>query len=133
MVVRTVAPAVPVMVVVVVPIAAEAVAVRVKVEVQVGVQDVSEKEAVTPDGNPDAEKDAAWAVPVERVAVMVLVTLEPWVTLLVPPLLILKSKAILLTVTDTVAEVVVLPAASRVRAVSAWEALVAVVVFQTME
>ena len=58
----------------------------VRVEVQVGLQDAGEKEAVAPAGRPDAKKATDWVVPDVRVAVTVLVTEEPWVTDLAPPL-----------------------------------------------
>ena len=37
-----------------------------------GVHEVGLKDPVTPDGNPDAEREIVWAVPVDLVTVMVL-------------------------------------------------------------
>ena len=66
----------------------------VRVDLQFWLQDVGEKEAVAPEGRPDAEKDTDWVVPDVRMAVMMLVTEEPWVTDLAPPLEREKPKAV---------------------------------------
>src|SRR5439155_520583 len=59
--------------------------VRVRVVEHVGVQEGAEKEALAPAGSPEAEKATDRELPETRVAVMVFVTDEPWVTDLSPP------------------------------------------------
>jgi hypothetical protein len=107
----------------------------VRVDVQVGRQDAGEKEAVAPDGRPEAEKETDEAVPETRVAVTVLDTDWPWTAERLPPLETEKSNVgtELLTVTVTDVEVVWFPAESLATAVRVWEALLAVVVFQDTE
>ena len=46
----------------------------VRVEVQLGEQEIGEKEAVVPEGRPEAEKDTPWVAPEVRAKVIVLVT-----------------------------------------------------------
>ena len=92
-VVWTTAPAVPVTVIVETARGVPAVVVIVIVVVQVGEHEVGENEAEAPEGTPDAVNDTAAAVPVDKVAVAVFVTDEPWATDLFPPLLNVKSKA----------------------------------------
>jgi len=75
--VRTVLPAVPVIVVVVVPTVAAPVAVKVNVAVQVGLQEVGEKAALTPLGNPDAVNVTACVVPLVKVVLTEFVILDP--------------------------------------------------------
>ena len=70
----------------------------VRVVEQVGVQEVAEKEAVTPLGRPAAEKETDCEVPETRVAVMVFVTEEPRVTDLSPPFAREKSNEAAVTV-----------------------------------
>ena len=65
-------PEVPVTVIVDVAVGVDAEVEMVKVEVQVGRQDAGEKDAVAPDGRPEAEKETEAAVPDTRVAVTVL-------------------------------------------------------------
>ena len=59
---------------------------------QVGEQEVGEKEGVAPVGSPEVENETDWEVPETRVAVTELVTDEPWLTDLLPPLEREKSK-----------------------------------------
>lgn len=77
-------PDVPVIVTVAVPVVALEEAVRVKVEVALpfagGVTGLGEKAAVTPVGKPEALSVVAELNPFWLVMVMVLVPLEPWVT-----------------------------------------------------
>ena len=68
------------------PTVAEADAVRVKTVLQVGRHEAGEKEAVTPEGIPEAEKFTVWVVPELKVAVMLLVMELPCVTDLAPSL-----------------------------------------------
>ena len=68
------------------PVAAEAEAERVKVLEQLGGQEAGAQLPVTPEGNPEIEKDTAWAVPETKEAVRLLVPEPPWVTVLLPPL-----------------------------------------------
>lgn len=68
--------------------------VKVRVEVQVGVQEVGAKDAVTPAGNPEAVKETEAEVPVDKVAVAVLVMDDPLTTDLLPPLVMVKSKEV---------------------------------------
>src|SRR5205814_10601856 len=82
----------PVTVMVAGPVGVLAEVVRVRVVEHVGVQEVLEKEALAPAGSPDAEKVTACEVPETRVAVMVFVTDEPWVTDRSPPFASEKSK-----------------------------------------
>ena len=58
---------------------------------QVGRQLEEPKNAVVPAGNPEREKVTGDAVPEVKVAVMVLVTDEPWVTETLPELERVKS------------------------------------------
>ena len=59
----------------------------VKTVEHVGLQDVDEKEAVAPEGNPEAEKETAGCVePEVKLALIELVTEEPAVTDLLPEL-----------------------------------------------
>jgi hypothetical protein len=78
-------PEVPVTVTVAVPVVAEEEAVRVRVDVPLpfagGVTGFVEKEAVTPEGRPEAARVTAELKPLELATVIVLVPLEPWVML----------------------------------------------------
>lgn len=85
-------PPVPVAVMVEFPAGVVAPALMVKVEEQAGLQLTPLNEAVAPVGSPDAEKLTDCVLPETRVALIVLVTGEPAVTDLLPPLLIEKSK-----------------------------------------
>ena len=80
-----VAPEAPVTVTVAAPAAADAEAVRVRVEVALplagGVTEAGEKEAVTPLGRPEAERETVALKPFRLPTVIVLVPLEPWATL----------------------------------------------------
>jgi len=107
----------------------------VRVEVQAGRQGPGEKEAVAPDGRPEAEKETKVAVPETREAVTVSDADCPWTAVLPPALESEKSNVggELLTVTVTVAEVAWFPAASRATAVRVCKPLLAVVVFQDTE
>ena len=67
-------PAAPVSVIVEDPVGVDEDVVTVSVEEQVGLHDACEKEAVAPDGRPDAEKETDCAAPETRVAVIVLDT-----------------------------------------------------------
>src|SRR2546422_782589 len=90
LVVLVIPPPVPLTVMVEVPVDADDPAVRVRVvghPVAVGVHAVGENDAVTPEGSPDAVKDTDCAVPESSLAVIALVTEEPWVTVLPPVLL----------------------------------------------
>lgn len=59
---------------------------------QVGLQEVGENDAPAPAGRPDALNVTAWVVPPGvKVAVTLLVTDNPWVTLVAPPLVREKS------------------------------------------
>ena len=58
----------------------------VRVVEQVGEHDPGKNDPVAPDGSPETTKFVDWVVPEEIVAVTVLVTDEPWVTDLFPPL-----------------------------------------------
>jgi hypothetical protein len=91
-VVRVTPPPVADTVIVEVPAAAAPLALSVIVEEQLGVQLDEEKEAVTPDGNPDAENVTACALPETKVEVIRLDTDEPANTELFPELLNEKSK-----------------------------------------
>jgi hypothetical protein len=101
-VIRVTPPPVADTVMVEVPAAAAPVVLMVIVEEQVGLQLADENEAVTPEGNPDAENVTACVVPETNVEVIVLDTEEPAVTDLLPALLNAKSKA-LLSVNDALA------------------------------
>ena len=90
-VLRVTPPDVPVTVIVEFPVVAELLAVRVSVEEQVGLQEVGEKDALTPEGRPEALKLTDCALPADKVAVTELVTELPCDTVLAPPLLIEKS------------------------------------------
>ena len=79
-------PLLAVTVIVLVPAGVEAEVEMVRVLVQVRLQDVG-KESVAPAGRPDTKKDTNLpAVPDIWVAVTVLVTEEPWITDLSPPM-----------------------------------------------
>lgn len=83
----------------------------VRVVVHVGLQLVGLKEALAPEGSPEALNVTPWLVPEERVAVMVLVTDWPRVTVLAPPFDNEKSKpAVLFTVKPKLVVFVKLPA-----------------------
>src|SRR5436189_4806142 len=84
-VVRVTPPPLPVTVMGKGPVGVLAEVVRVRVVEHVGVQEVLEKKALAPVGSPEAEKVTGCEVPETRVAVMVFVTDEPWVTDLSPP------------------------------------------------
>ena len=79
----------------------------VNVEVHVGRHDAGEKEAVAPEGKPEAVKETDEAEPETRVSVTVLETDCPWTTERLPALDIEKSKAgaVLFTVNVTGADV----------------------------
>ena len=77
----------PVTVIEKVPVGVVAAVLMVKVVEHVGLQEVSEKLAEAPLGNPDAEKDTLCVVPAVSVAVMVLAPEPPWVTVTPPELL----------------------------------------------
>jgi hypothetical protein len=70
----------PVIVIVNVPVVALGAAVKVTTVEQVGVHVAGENDAVTPAGRPDAVKLTSWLVPESRVAVTVVVVLEPCAT-----------------------------------------------------
>ena len=74
----------PVTVIVELPTGVVAAVAMVSVLVHVGLQEGAEKLAVAPLGRPEALRLTAWVVPVRRVAVIVLVPLLPWRTLMVP-------------------------------------------------
>ena len=86
-------PPVAVTVIVEVPVGVVERVSMVSVVVQVGVQDVLENEAVASVGRSETEKETEVAVPVASVAVMVLETDDPWVTVLLPEFPREKSKA----------------------------------------
>ena len=69
-VVRVTPPPVADTVMVEVPAGVVALVLIVNVEEQVGLQLADEKDALAPDGNPDAENVTAWALPDSRVALM---------------------------------------------------------------
>ncbi len=85
-------PAVPVRVMVEVPVVAVDEAVIARLDEQVGLQEVGENEWVTPVGKPEATKVVEVMVPESKVAVILLLTDDPLATLLLPPLVRLKSK-----------------------------------------
>ena len=87
-------PPVPVTVTVAVPVVADAPAVRGRVVEHVGEHAVGENAAVAPEGNPEAEKDTACAVPDTSAALMVLATEAPWLTDLPPPFVSAKLKEV---------------------------------------
>ena len=134
-VVRDSEPDVPVTVMVDVAVGVDAEVEMVRVEVQAARQDPGEKEAVAPDGRPEAEKETKVAVPETRVAVTVSDADCPWTAVLPPVLESEKSnvRGELITVTVTDAEVAWFPAASRATAVRVCKPLLAVVVFQDTE
>jgi hypothetical protein len=68
--------AVPEIVMVPVPVTVVELAVKVNVEVQFGLQCVGEKDAVTPDGRPEAVRAISCAVPETSVTVIVVVVVE---------------------------------------------------------
>jgi len=94
-VVRVIPPPVAETVIVEVLAAVVLLALSVIVETQVGLQLTEENEAVTPEGNPDAENVTACVLPETNVEVIVLDTEEPAITDWLPALLNEKSKALL--------------------------------------
>jgi len=92
-VVRLIAPAVPVTEMGHAPTAADELALRVNVAPQVGEQLPGANDAVTPVGRPATLNVTFWAIPDNKVAVTAFVTEEPCVTDLSPPLLSEKSMA----------------------------------------
>jgi hypothetical protein len=58
---------------------------------QVGLQVGAEKEAVAPEGNPEAEKETVWLLPEVRFAVMEFEAEEPELTEMLPELVTEKS------------------------------------------
>jgi hypothetical protein len=68
------------------PAGVEPLVLMVRVEEQLGLQLFGEKEAVAPEGNPDAENVTGCVVPETNVALIELVTDEPAVTDLSPEL-----------------------------------------------
>ena len=91
-------PAVPVTVIVAGSVGADALATNVNVVVQVGEHAAGLNEAVTPAGRPETLKVTDCAAPDESVAVTVLVTVPPWTTDVLPPLVSVKSNGGGLTV-----------------------------------
>ena len=85
-VVRVSEPAVPVTVTGYAQAGVDGSVVMARLVVQVGIHDIGTYVADVPIGRPDVENDADCDAPDERVAVMVLDTLWPWVTDLDPPL-----------------------------------------------
>src|SRR3990167_5180184 len=79
-VVRTTLPPVPVTVMVELPVGVDDEAVRVMVVLQVGLQDVGPNDADAPAGRPDAVNDTDCVGLDTSVAVIVLVTDDPWTT-----------------------------------------------------
>jgi hypothetical protein len=71
-------PPAPVTVIVRVPVGVEAEVATVSMLEQVGLQVFCEKEALAPEGSPDAEKEIGADDPVIRFAVIVLVAEAPW-------------------------------------------------------
>ena len=88
-------PPVPVTVIVALPVATAAEAVKVSVVVHVGLQDASEKAALTSEGSPEAENETLCAAPETKVLVTKLLTDWPRVMLLFPPLASEKLKELL--------------------------------------
>src|SRR6266566_4417894 len=91
-VVRVTEPAVPVTVIVGEPAGVAVEVAMVNVDVQFGLHDEREKDAVAPDGNPEADRTTACAAPDTVVTVTVFVDDWPAVTAWLPPLEIEKSK-----------------------------------------
>ena len=84
------------------PLGVEPLVLMVRVEEQLGLQLFGEKEAVAPEGNPDAENVTGCVVPETNVALIELVTDEPAVTDLLPELETEKSNG-WLTVNEALA------------------------------
>jgi hypothetical protein len=72
-------PPVPATVIVSVPAGVDAAVAIVSRLEQVGLQVFCEKEALAPEGNPDAERETGSGDPETRLAVMVLIAVDPWV------------------------------------------------------
>ena len=72
----------------------------VKTVEHVGLQDVDEKEAVAPEGNPEAEKETGCVEPEVKLALIELVTEEPAVTELLPELASEKSNGLRVVVVN---------------------------------
>src|SRR3989344_8904857 len=87
-------PAVAVTVIVEFPVGVVERVLIVRVDEQVGEQAVGENVPVAPVGRPETVNPVDGAVPEERVAVTELVTDDPWVTDLLPPLDNVKLKAV---------------------------------------
>jgi hypothetical protein len=84
------------------PAGVEPLVLRVSVEEQLGLQLLGEKEAVAPEGNPDAENVTGCVLPETNVALIALVTEEPAVTDLLPEFVSEKSNG-WLTVNEALA------------------------------
>jgi hypothetical protein len=81
----------------------EPVVLMVRVEEQFGLQLVEEKDAVAPEGSPEALKEIAWLVPDAKLAPIELVTEDPATTVLLPELEREKlNNELVATVTDDV-------------------------------
>jgi hypothetical protein len=89
-------PPVAVTVMVELPAGVEPLVLMVSVEEQLGLQLPEEKEAVAPEGKPEAENDTGWVLPDTSVALIALVTDEPAVTDLFPELATEKSNGALI-------------------------------------
>ena len=76
------------------PAAVDPLVATVRTVEHAGLQEVAEKEAVAPEGNPEAEKETDWAEPEVKLALIELVTEEPAVTDLLPELASEKSKGL---------------------------------------
>ena len=85
-----------------VPAGVEPLVLMVSVEEQLGLQLLGEKEAVAPEGSPEAEKVSGCPLPETNVALMALVTEDPATTDLFPELASEKSNA-WLTVNEALA------------------------------
>ena len=85
-----------------VPAGVEPLVLMVSVEEQLGLQLLGEKEAVAPEGNPEAEKVSGCPLPETNVALMALVTEDPATTDLLPELASEKSN-VWLTVSEALA------------------------------
>ena len=85
-----------------VPAGVEPLVLMVSVEEQLGLQLLGEKEAVAPEGNPEAEKVSGCPLPETNVALMALVTEDPATTDLFPELASEKSN-VWLTVNEALA------------------------------
>lgn len=89
-VVRVSPPPEPVTIMVYVPFAMEEEAEIVQLLVNVGLPDKGAKDAVAPEGSPDADKVTVWVAPDVRVIATLLESEPPWVTEI--PRLLLKAK-----------------------------------------